>query len=368
MFGKDRIGCLGGLRGLAALWVLIGHAHILAGFHIPIIGNPDLGVDLFILISGFLMVFQYRLRESREPWNATSTWKSFWIRRLFRIAPLYYVMLAAALALGPVIYEARMVIDTYNGVAPQPASRYLDQSLWNVLTHITFIFGAIPDYAYRTALPDWSIGLEMQFYLVLPFIMLLIKRVGIVTALSVVVTTGISVAVLSIWLGYKFPMPAFLPLKMHVFAAGMILGFALKANNTQAWTALIAAIVLIVIPIGGKADITHQLVRMALVFGFFALVEASRFPGYARDALLWVSEFFSQRGFSLLGEFSYGAYLVHLLIMQPVVAYLIRASTMDDVERWGVTLLITIPLTYLIAAAGYFSIEKPGQMLGRRAA
>ncbi|MBH9538896.1 acyltransferase, partial [Novosphingopyxis sp. YJ-S2-01] len=57
-----RVACLDGLRGLAALWVLFGHLVILTGFRLPVLSKPDLGVDLFILLSGFLMVFQYRLR------------------------------------------------------------------------------------------------------------------------------------------------------------------------------------------------------------------------------------------------------------------------------------------------------------------
>lgn len=75
-----RIACLDGLRGLAALWVLIGHAHILTGFRVPIIGDPDLGVDLFVMLSGFLMVFHYQLRRKKEPWEAPSTWSASTLR------------------------------------------------------------------------------------------------------------------------------------------------------------------------------------------------------------------------------------------------------------------------------------------------
>jgi len=67
---SKRIGCLDGLRGLAALWVLLGHSLQLTGWHLPILSSPDLGVDLFIMLSGFLMVFHYRLRESANPWEA----------------------------------------------------------------------------------------------------------------------------------------------------------------------------------------------------------------------------------------------------------------------------------------------------------
>jgi len=83
---SGRIGSLDGLRGIAALWVLIGHAMLLTGWHLPLIGDPDLGVDLFIMLSGFLMVFHYQLRQEKEPWSEISTWSNFWTRRFFRIS------------------------------------------------------------------------------------------------------------------------------------------------------------------------------------------------------------------------------------------------------------------------------------------
>src|SRR6478735_11764280 len=135
---SGRIGSLDGLRGIAALWVLIGHAMLLTGWHLPLIGDPDLGVDLFIMLSGFLMVFHYQLRQDKEPWSEISTWSNFWTRRFFRIAPLYYVMLAIAIALGPVIFDSRMVIDHFLEVTPQQPERYLDGSLENVLLHVSF--------------------------------------------------------------------------------------------------------------------------------------------------------------------------------------------------------------------------------------
>src|SRR4051794_4137613 len=76
-----RVDCLDGLRGLAALWVLVGHCLLLTNWHLPVASEPDLGVDLFILLSGFLMVFHYRLRAAREPWDSRATWIAFWTRR-----------------------------------------------------------------------------------------------------------------------------------------------------------------------------------------------------------------------------------------------------------------------------------------------
>src|SRR3569832_20408 len=102
---------LDGLRGFAALWVLASHVQILSGMHaVPVLSWGGLAVDLFMLLSGFLMAHHYVLRREREPWEDRSTFLIFWLRRFFRIAPLYYVLLVIALGLGPWLGEAREMI------------------------------------------------------------------------------------------------------------------------------------------------------------------------------------------------------------------------------------------------------------------
>jgi peptidoglycan/LPS O-acetylase OafA/YrhL len=362
---SNRIACLDGLRGMAALWVLVGHAHILTGFKVPVIGTPDLGVDLFVMLSGFLMVFHYQLRQTKEPWEAPSTWTAFWIRRFFRIAPLYYVMLFAALLLGPIIYDARMAIDAFNAVPPQPAARYLDGSLTNYLVHLSFLFGLSPAYHYRTALPDWSIGLEMQFYVALPFIMVVVGRLGWLKGIVGVVAAGILTAYAISKLGYGFAMPSFLPLKMHVFAAGMILAAALEVSNRRAYLYAALACLFVLVPIGGDMRPMHALVRLSLVVLFFVLVHPQRLPALLSGVAQAVSDFLGNRFFHTLGELSFGAYLIHLLVMQPVIAYLIRHAEMSDPQRWLLALAITLPITYGLAAIGYNLVEMQGQKIGR---
>ncbi|TCS05352.1 acyltransferase [Rhizobium sp. BK418] len=361
----DRVDCLDGLRGLAALWVLVGHAHLLTRFSVPVIGDPDLGVDLFIMLSGFLMVFHYQRRRDREPWEASSTWITFWVRRFFRIAPLYYVMLVAALTLGPMLYDARMAIDGFNGVRPQLAERYLDSSLANYLAHLTFLFGFSPHFAYRTALPDWSIGLEMQFYAALPFIVIVIGRIGwlkgivAVTAIGLVIASGLN------RIGINFPMPTFLPLKMHVFAAGMLLAGALRTDRARAYQFAAIAIMLVLAPVGGERDLMHETVRVTLVLIFFAFIHTHRLPEPIARRLRPIGAFLGNGFFHNLGELSFGAYLIHLMVMQPVIAYLIRTTNVSDPVRWALTLAITVPIVYALAWVGYNLIEMPGQNIGK---
>lgn len=362
---SGRVDCLDGLRGLAALWVMVGHAHILSNFRVPVIGEPDLGVDLFIMLSGFLMVFHYQRRRGREPWEDGNTWRVFWIRRYFRIAPLYYVMLVAALTLGPFIYEARTVIDSFNDAGPQLAERYLDSSLNNYLLHLTFLFGFSPEYAFRTALPDWSIGLEMQFYLALPFIMLLVGRIGWLRAIAVCVLSSGLIAVVLKVSGVEFPMPTFLPLKLHVFAAGMLLAAGLTVDRRQNFLFGLIAAVLMLSPIGGTDGLTHVIVRVGLAASFFALIHTHRLPGLLQRPLYAISAWLGNRFFHQLGELSFGAYLIHLLIMQPVMAYLIKHAALSDPARWAVALIITLPVVYALSWLGYNFVEMPGQQVGK---
>jgi len=355
----NRIECLDGLRGLAALWVLIGHCLILTGFSLPILGKPDLGVDLFILLSGFLMTFQFQLRKDREDWARPATWAAFWTRRFFRISPLYFVLLAAALLAGKAIYADRVVIDSFLGQPLQAPERYTDASASNIALHVTYLFGLLPEYAFRTPLPDWSLGLEMQFYAVFPFAVLLAGRLGWIRTALCVSILSVSIALLAGALGAAYPMPSFLPLKMHLFAAGMLIAAALERQQAAC---LAAAAVLVAIPIGGKTDLLHLVVREGIFLGFFALVHWRAIPWIDR-----LSRLLGAPPFHWLGELSYGVYLVHLLVLHRVAAWTIEewAQDMPAAARFTLTFAITAPIAYGLAYASYRLVELQGQSLGR---
>lgn len=357
-----RVECLDGLRGVAALWVLIGHMMILTGFRLPLIGKPDLGVDLFILLSGFLMMYQYRLRAGSEDWGAPGTWAAFWTRRFFRLAPLFYVTLAAALIAGPSIFGDRVAIDTFLGQSLQPAERYTDASLTNIVMHLTFLFGLLPEYAFRTPLPDWSLGLEMQFYLLFPFLILLGRRIGWIPAALVAAGGGVAIALLAGAAGLDYPMPSFLPLKLQLFLAGMLIAADPGESRARLWWRLGAAMLLAAIPIGGDQDLLHFAVRELLVSGFFALVHWR-----SLGVIGWVSRLLGSRPFYWLGELSYGTYLIHLLILQPVAAAVIGqfGTGLGAAGRFALTGAVVVPATYAMALLTYKLVELPGQRLGK---
>jgi len=357
-----RVECLDGLRGIAALWVLIGHSMMLSGLKVPVIAQPDLGVDLFIMLSGFLMVLQYQLRRGFEDWDRLGTWAAFWTRRFFRIAPLFYAALLVALILGPMIYSDRVAIDTFLDHKLQLPERYLDASFTNVLLHLTFVFGLLPSYAFRTPLPDWSLGLEMQFYAVFPFLMLLARKIDWLLTVLLIVCASIAIVFLTGYAGVHFPMPSFLPLKMHLFLCGMLIAADTREDRTRLWLQIGAAVLLAAIPIGVHADVLHMIMRALFVLVFFVVVHLQHVRGIG-----FASKLLGSRPFHWLGELSFGVYLWHLLVLHVVASWAIArwGHSITPIERFLIVAGIVAAVSYTIAFATYKAIEIPGQKLGK---
>ncbi|MBL0372953.1 acyltransferase [Rhizobium sp. KVB221] len=370
---RHQLAFLDGLRGFASLWVLIGHAMFLTGYKVGLFAQPDMAVDLFIIISGFLMVYHYQLREEREPWTDPSTWKVFWIRRFFRIAPLYYVCLAAAIWFGPDLWQARLdgAAVMSGGVAETAryADRYLDQSLTNILMHVSFLFGMTSTHNFRTALPDWSIGLEMQFYLFLPFLMLVILRLRWFLGMALLVGFA---WILGRWLernGFVVGAYSILAMKFHLFAAGMLIAMSVRVEGTRKWLFLLAAIAVIFVPLGGGRDLFHRAIKIGIVCGFFALLYKDALPGILKRAVGLLDVVFSNPASRLIGDLSYGAYLIHLMVMLPVCGWLAnRFPDWAAFPRFWAALVLTASITYGLSWVAYRSIELPGIALGRQVA
>lgn len=162
---SSKVGFLDGLRGFAALWVLTAHVGNFTGLNLPILSAGNVAVDLFMIVSGFLMMHNAQHRRIAEPWEKLLTWLRFIMRRFFRIAPVYYVVLIFGLIVAPVYGGWRSEIAQFFPDPTLNVSRFYEQTIANVFAHIFFVFGALPEFSRQSpGIPDWSIGLEMQFY------------------------------------------------------------------------------------------------------------------------------------------------------------------------------------------------------------
>jgi len=170
-------------RGMAALLVLVCHCVIWAGWHGIRNFNAKIAVDVFMIISGFLMTAGAHIRNREEPLYLVQNWARFWLRRFVRLAPAYYLSLGLAVVLGPWFlggYREWQSLNplTWTGTTVYDPAR-IDYSITNILLHLSFLVGLHPTYSFSTFLPDWSLSLEMQFYAVFPCLFLALRRGGI---------------------------------------------------------------------------------------------------------------------------------------------------------------------------------------------
>lgn len=323
---------------------------------------------MFMMLSGFLMTHHYLSRKTNEPLTSPKTWILFWIRRIFRIAPLYYLILAIALTAGPAIGDFRELIGQVWPETATTPQRYTDTSLTNLLLHITFAFGVLPEYAFRTALPDWSIGLEMQFYLAFPFLMLFMRsnplRMG---CLLIVVCTALQ------WLARpffaSFPMPAFLPLKLYMFIFGIWVAMSRGRNMRPALAFSIFMCGWILL----RERSLEASVRLLVVLAFFWLMDDGSLSQRETVERL-LSRFrsvLSNRLAVFAGDTSYALYLVHLLILIPIAGSLVMQSwymQLGSTARFALCTAIVTPVSYAVAKLAHKLVELPGIHLGKHLA
>jgi peptidoglycan/LPS O-acetylase OafA/YrhL len=154
----DHLGFLDGIRGGAALWVLLAHCMIWGGWYGIPLPSPKIAVDIFMVASGFLMVYQYRRRERTEPLDSKRTACRFWVRRFFRIAPVYYLLLLFLFFFWNVYADG---LTTLQAATPQQWSKpsvynpaIYQMTGLNVFLHATFLFGVLPGYVTSNLSPD----------------------------------------------------------------------------------------------------------------------------------------------------------------------------------------------------------------------
>jgi peptidoglycan/LPS O-acetylase OafA/YrhL len=169
-----------GLRGIAVLWVVAFHYLVLREGRFDdafvalvnglapvqaLVRNGYLGVDLFFLITGFLLTLPW-FKHAREGRGAPSA-RAFYVRRLRRIVPAYYVQLALLAAVFlPLLVSWRFVKAEFPFV------------LANLAAHASFLHYTTPltsaSFSINGAL--WTLALEFQFYLLLPLVAPLFVR------------------------------------------------------------------------------------------------------------------------------------------------------------------------------------------------
>jgi peptidoglycan/LPS O-acetylase OafA/YrhL len=150
-----RIPSLDGLRALSIGMVLIGHSGLLHRSHFPIlysIGNGDLGVSIFFVISGFLIT-GLLLREETK--TGKISLRHFYLRRACRILPPFYLFVLVII----VLWKVGALSLSWRGVGS--ATAFISDYVWR---HDWFLGHT------------WSLSIEEQFYLLWPATLVVLGR------------------------------------------------------------------------------------------------------------------------------------------------------------------------------------------------
>lgn len=359
---RGELRLLTSVRGLAAFWVFAGHSLNLAAAKLPLADQPSMAVDIFIVLSGFVMVYSMRARGEAASNLSRATYTSFLLRRFWRLSPAFFVIFAIAMGLAEWTGHLRESLTALGSPAPQ-GNRYTDQSATNIALHLTYMFGLFPSYSSRSPIPDWSISLEMQFYMVFPLIFAVTERYR---WRGVLVILALSLLLLLAAPAYfdAFSKPSALPLKINLFLAGMVLArLALPETFARsrgiAVLVIGAAMLMALVPTDGSLLAPRNIVRPGLVLALALIILCE-----VREVQSWLARLLRWRGLRYIGDLSYSLYLVHLVILVPLEAMLARTTGMTGLTLAGISLLAATPAVLAASSLLYHFVEKPGVRLG----
>jgi peptidoglycan/LPS O-acetylase OafA/YrhL len=262
-----------------------------------------------MIISGFLMTYIWQSREYGDSVNLRSSF-TFWMKRFFRIAPVYYVLLIFTFAIAGAYCHGFAILEQFSPFswlkAYDPARMLRGFTAKNFLPHATFVFGFIPRYASSTFMPDWSIGLEMQFYAVFPGLLILFRRFGYVW--PSVAALALTVPAWQMWRGIE---PSFLLLKLPTFFIGMIVAEACRRYDRDKKDATALVIIALLLaarnPTGSPEERAVLPLIPAVIFGLMCLRD-SRIPGFILIAL---NRLLDNGLMRFMADMSYSVYLLH---------------------------------------------------------
>ena len=348
------------LRGWAILAVILVHVWIWTGatseFLNRLCAKGAYGVQLFYLISALTLLLSFDYHRQQPAFS----WRDYFVRRFFRIAPLFYL---AICLYGPMW----QFVPRYwmpDGI-----------SSWHFLASVTFLHGWHPLWVNSIVPGGWSMAVEMTFYCFFPVLCLCITSLK--RALGFVLLSLFLGMLLSEW-AYQFYLPVvperfsyvvknfayvYLPTsQLCVFALGFVLYFLFKNKrllqilNASGPLFLCAGVVLILLLTYWKLAFLPEFFVFSCVFMLLILGLS------VTDNRLFVNTIINR-----IGRLSYSLYLVHFGVIYVLKKYFSEFFNLanKDVSLLVAFIIVTV-LSLLLSLVSYQLIEKPGIALGKR--
>lgn len=305
-------------------------------------GGGWIGVDLFFVISGFLITGI--LLDTRD---VPGRWRNFFARRVLRIFPLYYGVLVFMFLILPRLWS------------PAELTQIRAQQVWYWGYAVNFL-ELLNRGAWQPLSTGhfWSLAIEEQFYLVWP---LVVWACSPRTLPRVIVGTLVAGLLIRVWfcIGDPFQTPwsayLFTPTHLDGLMVGALLAGAVRApggverlvplaRRVMAWGAV--ALGAIVLWRGGfrAADQVVAIVGFPFMAAVFGALLVLTLPGAQRGVAQRV---FEHPGLRWLGTYSYGLYVFHL----PVIGALQWKGLSFERRLPGVLLVVALAAVISCAVA-----------------
>jgi len=361
-----RIPELDGLRGIAIALVLIFHyiggvEHAPLGFwmdrSLSALSAGWSGVDLFFILSGFLI--GGILLDAR---NCPRYFRPFYMRRVFRILPIYYLW---TLFYGALIVGAVWLLPGHFSAAPR--------DLLQVPIHLLFLqnmqlFG-MESFPWLWFAVTWSLAVEEQFYLLAPLLVrfLSLRRLLFVLAGTICLAPLLRFLVFQYWLPHTFAAQYLMPCRADALALGMLLAIAWREDWFCALLVKYRLHLqrgLLVLFLGVSALLwwlAHPLniVTVTVGFSWLAMFYSCLLLVVLSHPHGWIAALMRWSVLRSLGTVSYCVYVIHLAVNMLAHQILLHAPPQVYTSAGlGVTLLATV-LTFAIAAGSWRLFEKP---------
>lgn len=322
-----------GLRALAVIFVVVFHVQhrwLPGGF---------IGVDMFFVISGYLI----SKGLIKQVDNQLFSYPEFILGRVKRIVPAYFVMLLLCTFLAIIV------------LIPSDAEAFLYQMRRSMIFTSNQVFATATNYfgakSYENSLlHTWSLSIEMQFYLLLPLIIMFLPKsvykwiLGI-GALVILVYTQYQIGVLNNKTEMYFSVLA----RSAEFIIGIAINFVPSSKLfSQKYKLLLGILALLALSISG-----------------IIINEQSDFPGllavpacFATALLIWledtkINDVLGSKPSAFIGKISYSLYLWHW----PILAFYRYYQNRYDLTIIEVVVLLFVII--ILSIISYFWIEEP---------
>jgi peptidoglycan/LPS O-acetylase OafA/YrhL len=347
------------LRGIAALWVVVFHymfqyfSGLDVGAYTHLVGKGYLAVDLFFMLSGFVMTHVYH--AAFKDGVGDNYW-DFLKARVARLYPMHLfvllLFLVAALASQAAQYAAPRPVEPL----PLEGARSIVALFANL-----FMLQGLHASALSWNYPAWSISLEFMAYLAFPLMLYAFWGANAVRKLALAGVLASALAALAYLTKDDFNQwdgPASLLRCLPEFMLGMLLYSLFRSGALQSWlssdrVAFGAITITILLLHIGAPDLL--MIPLMAVLMLAAVMNHSKFAALLNIApLVW------------LGEISYSLYLLHDLVQHITTMVLRQGFGIDDAGRlppWPslALMLAMIGACLLAAALTYRWIEVPAR-------